>query len=195
MRKHWLSRTKRILKVGADRAEQFDVVESEQIEPGDLLVINQGGTLQCSNKAYDKTVTGVVSAAGMHRTGIVLDQQAAQEPASNGIDRESVLQSGCPICISIDVGDLLTTSSTSGHAMKASDPLQAFGAVIGKSLCPLKDGRAIVPILIALQLEDLFKCLILWVSSETPPGHTFSGQGNSPQETSSQLWEWGCPRP
>jgi hypothetical protein len=99
MRKHWLGRTKRILKVGADRAEQFDVVESQQIEPGDVLVIHQGGTLQCSNKAYDKTVTGVVSAAGMHRTGIVLDQRAAQEPASNGIDRESVLQSGCPVCI------------------------------------------------------------------------------------------------
>jgi hypothetical protein len=51
----------------------------------------------------------------------------------------------------IEVGDLLTTSPTPGHAMKASDPLQAFGAVIGKALRPLSAGQGVVPILIALQ--------------------------------------------
>jgi hypothetical protein len=51
----------------------------------------------------------------------------------------------------IEVGDLLTTSPTPGHAMKASDPLKAFGAVIGKALCPLKEGTSLIPILIALQ--------------------------------------------
>jgi hypothetical protein len=51
----------------------------------------------------------------------------------------------------IEVGDLLTTAPTPGYAMKASDPLKAFGAVIGKALCPLKAGRGLVPILIALQ--------------------------------------------
>jgi hypothetical protein len=52
---------------------------------------------------------------------------------------------------SIDVGDLLTTSPTPGHAMKASDPLRAFGAVIGKALRPLGSGRGLIPILIALR--------------------------------------------
>ena len=51
----------------------------------------------------------------------------------------------------IEVGDLLTTSPTRGHAMKASDPLQAFGAVIGKALRPLCSGQGLVPVLIALQ--------------------------------------------
>ncbi len=51
----------------------------------------------------------------------------------------------------IAVGDLLTTSPTPGHAMKAGDALSAFGAVIGKALLPFKGGKGLVPVLIALQ--------------------------------------------
>jgi hypothetical protein len=51
----------------------------------------------------------------------------------------------------IEVGDLLTTSPTPGHAMKADDPLRAFGAVIGKALRGLQSGQGLVPILVALQ--------------------------------------------
>jgi hypothetical protein len=35
--------------------------------------------------------------------------------------------------------------------MKASDPERAFGAVIGKALRPISEGRGVVPILVALQ--------------------------------------------
>ena len=52
---------------------------------------------------------------------------------------------------SIEIGDLLTTSSTIGHAMKADDPLKAFGTVIGKALQPLKEGKGMIPVLVALQ--------------------------------------------
>jgi hypothetical protein len=51
----------------------------------------------------------------------------------------------------IEVGDLLTTSPTLGHAMKAVDPIKAFGSVIGKALRPLDSGEGLIPILIALQ--------------------------------------------
>ena len=51
----------------------------------------------------------------------------------------------------IEVGDLLTTSPTLGHAMKAEDPWKAFGAVLGKALRPLAAGQGLIPILIALQ--------------------------------------------
>ena len=51
----------------------------------------------------------------------------------------------------IALGDLLTTSSTPGHAMTASDPSTAFGAVIGKALRPWNDGTGLVPVLVALQ--------------------------------------------
>jgi hypothetical protein len=50
----------------------------------------------------------------------------------------------------IATGDLLTTSSTPGHAMKATDRAKAFGAVIGKALAPLHAGRDLIPILVAL---------------------------------------------
>jgi hypothetical protein len=49
------------------------------------------------------------------------------------------------------VGDLLTTSPTAGHAMKADDTGRAFGAVIGKALAPMENGTGLIPILIALQ--------------------------------------------
>jgi hypothetical protein len=51
----------------------------------------------------------------------------------------------------VEVGDLLTTSATPGHAMKAADPARAFGAVLGKALGSMREGRALVPILVTLQ--------------------------------------------
>ena len=51
----------------------------------------------------------------------------------------------------IEVGDLLTTSLTPGHAMRTDDPLKAFGTVIGKALPSLAAGQELIPILIALQ--------------------------------------------
>ena len=51
----------------------------------------------------------------------------------------------------LEIGDLLTTSDTPGHAMRVGDPSRAFGAVIGKALAPLAAGRGMVPILVALQ--------------------------------------------
>jgi hypothetical protein len=54
----------------------------------------------------------------------------------------------------IRVGDLLTTSPTPGCAMKVTDPLQAFGAVLGKALRTLPNGQGLIPILIALQSRE-----------------------------------------
>ena len=48
----------------------------------------------------------------------------------------------CKVDGAIDVGDLLTTSQTPGHAMKATDPQRAFGAVIGKALKSWSGARA-----------------------------------------------------
>jgi hypothetical protein len=35
--------------------------------------------------------------------------------------------------------------------MKACDPFRGFGAVIGKALRPLAEGRGLIPVLVALQ--------------------------------------------
>jgi hypothetical protein len=45
-------------------------------------------------------------------------------------------------------GDLLTTSSNPGYAMKVTDRAAAFGAVIGKSLGTLDSGTGTIPILV-----------------------------------------------
>ncbi len=48
-------------------------------------------------------------------------------------------------------GDRLTTSSTPGHAMKADDAARAPGAVIGKAMTELKEGKGLVLVLVNLQ--------------------------------------------
>jgi hypothetical protein len=136
---------------GADCAEDFNVLESEQIEPGMVLVVDNEDTLRVSNTAYDKKVVGVVSGAGDFRPGIIMNKK------NNQNNRLPVALTGKVNCkvdadySSIDCGDLLTTSPTFGHAMKAEDPTKAFGAVIGKALFSLKSGRGLIPILVALQ--------------------------------------------
>jgi hypothetical protein len=82
---------------------------------------------------------------------LILDKQASSE------NRQPIALLGKVCCKvtaefgAIDAGDLLTTSPVPGHAMKSSEPSKAFGAVIGKALRPLRDGRGLIPILIALQ--------------------------------------------
>lgn len=137
--------------LGADCAEEFDVYEDKQIEPGTVLVIGEDGGLQPSKKPFDKRVAGVVSGAKGYRPGIVLDKR------SSANKRLPIALTGKTYCkvdakqALIEVGDLLTTSSTVGHAMKSDDPMKAFGAVIGKSLGSLEYGTGLIPILVALQ--------------------------------------------
>jgi hypothetical protein len=47
-------------------------------------------------------------------------------------------------------GDLLTSSDTPGHAMKASDHERSHGCVIGKAMTGLEEGRGLVLVLVNL---------------------------------------------
>ena len=140
-----------VILSGADCAEEFDIVGVENVESGTVMVINDQGTLRISDQPYDKRVAGVVSGAGDYKPGLVLDRQQTQN------DRKPIALIGKVYCKvdaqygAIELGDLLTTSPTLGHAMKAGDVLKAFGAVIGKALRPLREGKGLIPILIALQ--------------------------------------------
>jgi hypothetical protein len=51
----------------------------------------------------------------------------------------------------IEVGDLLTTSPTKGHAQKVLEPEKAVGAIIGKALGSRERGRGKIPVLVLLQ--------------------------------------------
>jgi hypothetical protein len=140
-----------VILTGADCAEEFDIAQAAEIEPGTVMVLDQDGALRHCQQAYDKRVAGVISGAGAYKSGLILDRQQVHD------DRVPVALIGKVYCkvdaqyAPIEIGDLLTTSSTPGHAMKASDPSQAFGAVLGKALRPLSEGQGLVPILVALQ--------------------------------------------
>ncbi|ASC72321.1 uncharacterized protein XM38_032780 [Halomicronema hongdechloris C2206] len=51
----------------------------------------------------------------------------------------------------IEVGDLLTTSPTKGHAQKVLHPEKAMGTVLGKALATLFKGKGKIPVLVMLQ--------------------------------------------
>ena len=115
------------------------------------MTIGQRGKLRPCTEAYDRRVAGVVSGAGSFHSGIILDSRQGQGR------RAPLALTGKVYCrvdashAPVEVGDLLTTSATVGHAMKATDPSRAFGATLGKALQPLDAGLGLIPILVALQ--------------------------------------------
>ncbi|MDQ4143307.1 MAG: hypothetical protein M3198_06095 [Actinomycetota bacterium] len=136
---------------GADGAEDFDIAGPEAVEPGTVMVLGEEGVLYTSDHPYDKRVAGIIAGAGDYKPGILLDRQRTDG------NRQPIALFGKVFCKvdaafgSVEIGDLLTTSSTPGYAMKASDPLRAFGAVLGKALRPLNEGQGLIPVLVSLQ--------------------------------------------
>jgi hypothetical protein len=135
----------------ADCAEEFSVANASDALPGSVMVLNDEGLLEPSSGTYDHRVVGIVSGAGDYRPGLVLDKQVDDE------NRSPIAMMGKVTCrvtaedAPIQIGDLLTTSLIPGHAMKATDPQKAFGAVIGKALTSLDSGVGTVNVLVALQ--------------------------------------------
>ena len=149
--------TKDIMLMNADCAEEFDIVE-ENVEPGTVMVLNEMGSLEPSYQEYDKKVAGIISGARGYKPAIVLDRQNQNENEENMYkERRPIALMGKVYCkvdarnSSVEIGDLLTTSPTKGHAMKAKDPMKAFGAVIGKALGSIKQGLGMIPVLVTLQ--------------------------------------------
>lgn len=130
---------------GADLAEMLPAVEG--LEPGDVLVIGSDGKLTLSKTPYATNVAGVYSTkpgfvGGSDEDGI----NAGKAPlAVVGIAPVKVSAENGPIA----PGDLLTTSGTPGHAMKATEP--KLGTILGKALAELKSGAGVIDVLIILQ--------------------------------------------
>lgn len=133
----------------SDCAEDFDVATGCEIEPGTVMVLDDTGALRPSDHGYDRRVAGVISGAGEYRPGMILGRCESPQ------QRVPIALIGKVFCKAdaqfgaIQVGDLLTTSPTVGHAMKACDPSKAFGAVIGKALRGLREGCGLIPVLVA----------------------------------------------
>jgi hypothetical protein len=131
---------------GADFAEMLPAVQD--IKPGDVLIVGQDGKLVCSTQPFQTSVVGVYST----QPGFVGGQPAE----GSQLDRVPLAVVGVvPVKASaengaIHPGDLLVTSPTPGHAMKAgSNP--PVGTVIGKALSALERGTGVIQMLVTLQ--------------------------------------------
>lgn len=139
-----------VLLFNADYAEEFPVAQEQVLLPGEVVSTVGGDSIVRTTKAYDGRVVGIVSGAGGLKPGIVLDRrehEAGRAPIAIG---------GKVYCKAdasqkpIEVGDLLVSCEVAGHAMKADDPVKAFGCVIGKALHPLSNGQGEILVLAGL---------------------------------------------
>jgi hypothetical protein len=148
----------RTLKIhgGADLSERFDVAASsgEAVEPGTVLTIDPEGSgrLLVSQDPYSTRVAGIIAGAGGIEPGMLMHQEGVAETeghqpvALTGRVYAKADTSNGPI----RPGDLLTTSSRPGHAMRADDPLRAHGAILGKAMTRLDDETGLVLVLVNL---------------------------------------------
>lgn len=150
----------------ADFAEMMSVVgEKEQYAPGDVLVIGPQGQLTQATAPYATNLAGVYST----KPGFVGDTEIT-EKGVEVYERGEAGQTRIPVALmgivpvkvttengAIQPGDLLTTSNTPGHAMKASPvvindiELYLPGAILGKALERLEKGTGVIEVLVTLR--------------------------------------------
>jgi hypothetical protein len=95
------------------------------------------------DKTHDKRVVGIISVDPAFILGVEQNEPTV------------ALCGRVPCKVDADIapiepGDLLTSSSTRGHAQKA-DPGKATGAIVGKALEGLDKGRGEILVLVAIQ--------------------------------------------
>ncbi len=152
---------------GADVAEYVSV--SEPVEPGDVVEVDPHNpkSYRKARGAYSPLVAGVISTA----PGVVLGLKLRPNPLppslkgrgdsplalGEGLGERSApllaLLGRVPVKATtengpIRPGDLLTSASKPGYAMRCVSATLCEGAIIGKALEPLEDGEGLVMILL-----------------------------------------------
>ena len=107
--------------------------------------------LKRSRSAYDTRVAGIISGANGVNPGIALHQEGVLEGGQNVALSGRVYVQADATFGAIKPGDLLTTSDTPGHAMKVAEHGKAQGAILGKAMSGLKEGKGMVLVLVTLQ--------------------------------------------
>jgi hypothetical protein len=140
------------IRGGCDLAEPFQMSE-EEIPKGSVVVIDDEhpGRLKRSTQAYDTRVAGIVSGANGVKTGIALKQEGTLDQGENVALSGRVYVKADATFGAIRPGDLLTTSATPGHAMRVTDHARAQGAILGKAMSALSEGKGMVLVLVTLQ--------------------------------------------
>jgi len=139
---------------GADLAEPFPISTTEQkVSEGAVVVIDEAnpGQLKLTDRPYDTRVAGVISGANGIHPGIQMQQQGLLEGGKNVALTGRVYVQADASNGAIKPGDLLTTSTTPGRAMKVTDHIKAQGAILGKAMTALLDGQGMVLVLVTLQ--------------------------------------------
>ena len=126
----------------SDIAEHVDAVGA--VEPGDVVVIDpeRDERVVRSTTPYDTAVAGIISTD----PAMVIGESETETPLAlaGRVPCKVSAENG-----SIRRGDLLTTSSTPGHAMKATEP--RLGTVLGKAMGELESGTGVITVLVTLQ--------------------------------------------
>jgi len=140
------------IRGGCDVAEPFQMSHQE-IPKGSVVVIDDenAGQLKLSDRAYDSRVAGIVSGANGIKPGLSLSQEGVLEGGQNVALSGRVYVLADASNGAIKPGDLLTTSSTPGHAMRVKNNAKAQGAILGKAMGSLKEGKGMVLVLVTLQ--------------------------------------------
>jgi len=132
----------------ADFAEMLP--GAADLEPGDVLVIGEDGTLQRSSAAQQSNVAGVYSTQPGFVGGRPLSGDLPGTVPLAVVGVVPVKASGENGAIR--PGDLLTTSATPGHVMRCPNRLECVAAMVGKALEPMPAGdRGTIRILVLLQ--------------------------------------------
>jgi hypothetical protein len=142
---------------GSDVAEPYNVAPAGAVAaiPGMLVAIDPDrvGQMRVASRAYDTTVAGIVSGANGVHPGITLRQKGTNADGELPVASIGRVWCWCDADANgaIKAGDLLTSSDTPGHAMRATDRERRDGAVIGKAMSSLKSGRGLVLVLVSLK--------------------------------------------
>jgi hypothetical protein len=138
---------------GSDLAEPFAMDEQATIEPGLVVAIDpvRPGQLRLADRAYDRTVAGIVSGANGINPGLTMTSHTAAHHSRPVALSGRVYVWADASHDPIQPGDLLTTSDTPGHAMKVTDYARAQGAVLGKAMSALAAGKGLILVLVTLQ--------------------------------------------
>ena len=142
------------IRGGSDLAEPFKITPGTGAVPdGSVVVIDDvnPGRLKVSSEPYDTRVAGILSGANGVHPGIQMQQQGLMEGDRNVALTGRVYVQADASNGAIKPGDLLTTSSTPGRAMKVTDHVRAQGAILGKAMSGLSEGNGMVLVLVTLQ--------------------------------------------
>ena len=137
-----------------DIAELFPA--SEPVESGDIVAVDfiNKGKIRKSSREYEKAVVGIVST----QPAIVIEggrivAMGGFSPQNSTLKPAVALLGRVPVKVTdengiIKTGDLLTTSSKKGYAMKCDEELKCLKSVVGMAMQNQKEKEDLILLMV-----------------------------------------------